>query len=75
MKDFDYNQRVGIYRHRISMKEWYNFMLYERAGRLKQTVLTPELELHEFNVSSNMKLKDKKYKDRRAKVKTDDEVY
>ena len=75
VKDFDYKQRVWQSRYRISMKEWYKFMLYERAGRLKPTIFSPEQELHEFNVESNKKLKDKKFKDRRAVVKEDDEVY
>ena len=73
--DFDYSQLHDRRSHTLSIRQWYNFMLYERAGRLKKNVMEPKKELYEFRVSSNMKLKKLNQKSRMVKTQTDEEVY
>ena len=52
---------------------FYNFLLQERAPRIKSTVFTPEMERHEYRKSCNKtKIKAKPNK---LKVPEDTEVY
>ena len=74
VKDFEYKQLIDLGEDTITPQQWYNFMFYERAGFLKDTVFTPEMELHEYNSSCNAKL-NKKHKHRQVKIKSDAEVY
>jgi len=55
------------------MQMFYNFLLQERAPRIKSTVFTPEMERHEYRKSCNKtKIKAKPNK---LKVPEDTEVY
>ena len=71
-KDFHYKQLLKMKgRSFYSMREWYNFMLQERAGFIKPKIFTPKQELHEYHVSCNSKLD----KDNKVKTMTDKTVY
>ena len=76
-KDFEYRHIIDPKHKTLSMAEFYSFMLYERSGRLKKKILTPERELHEYNTSVNKKLQrnSSQNKERFRKVKTDEAIY
>ena len=71
--DFDYVQRIDVTKRTVTMRQWYNFLLQDRAGFLKPNVFPPKLELYEYNRSCNCKLS--KNSEWRAEVKEDSEVY
>ena len=76
LSDFDYEHLIDMKNPNISVQQWYNFMLYERAGFIKEKHFTPEMELHEYYTSCNMKLKKrKKTSDRCRELEDDDVVY
>ena len=74
VKDFEYQQLIDLGEQTVSAQQWYNFMFFERAGFLKDSVFTPEMELHEYNYACNAKL-NQNHKHRQVKIKSDAEVY
>ena len=74
--DYDYEQLIDPTHPHISCKQWYNFMLYERAGFIKEKHFTPEMEKHEYYTCCNMKLSArKKTQDRMVELKDDEVLY
>ena len=71
-KDYNYKQYLSMKdRSFYSMREWYNFLLQERAGFIKRQVFTPKQELHQYHFECNKKLK----KEDRVKILTDNHVF
>ena len=54
-EDFEYELDVDKKNPYVSMKQFYNFLLQERAGEIKPKYFTPLQELHQYKRSCNLK--------------------
>ena len=54
-EDFEYEQYINKKKPYVSMKQFYNFLLQERAGAIQPQYFTPLQELHEYKRSCNVR--------------------
>ena len=72
---YDYEQKIDTDNPNVAMRQWYNFMMYERAGFIKQNVYTPQMELYEYNVGCEYKKKKPTKKETKERMKVDQKLY